>query len=74
MKVWDIVQPRDNWERNYARMEYQRIVWHDLWDATKYIPITTTDQIFTCMTCGTLNTFWTYLCEECDNRQACLNG
>ena len=24
-KVWDVVAPKDNWERNYAHMEYLRV-------------------------------------------------
>ena len=39
MKVWDIVQPTDAWGRNYAHMEYMRIVDHDLWQPTKYIEV-----------------------------------
>src|SRR3990167_10231848 len=36
-KVWDIVAPKDNWGKNYAHMERQRIIDHDLWQPTKYI-------------------------------------
>ena len=39
MRVFDIVQPKNKWERRYAHMEYQRIVWHDLWQVTKYIEV-----------------------------------
>lgn len=65
MKLWDIKAPRDNWERNYARLEYQRIVWHDLWQPTTYVEVKD-DKVFTCMRCGTHNTFWTHACERCD--------
>lgn len=30
-KVWDIVQPRDDWEQGYARLEYLRIGLVSLW-------------------------------------------
>jgi len=40
-KVWDIVKPKDNWGRKYARMERQRIIDHDLWQPTKYIEVQT---------------------------------
>lgn len=38
-KVWDITPANDNWERNYAHMEYMRIVIHDLWEAVTYIEV-----------------------------------
>lgn len=25
MKIWDVVVPRDSWERSYAKLEYHRI-------------------------------------------------
>ena len=37
--IWDIVPARTQYERNLAHMEYMRIVWHDLWEATKYIEV-----------------------------------
>lgn len=36
---FDIAPTRDDWECNYAHMEYARIVWHDLWDAVTYIKV-----------------------------------
>jgi hypothetical protein len=38
--VWDIVQPKNKWERDYARLEYLRILWAQLWQPAKYIEIT----------------------------------
>lgn len=39
MKYFDIVPAKHEWERAYARLEYQRIVWHDLWNFAKYIEV-----------------------------------
>lgn len=38
-KIWDVVPAKDKWAKNYAKMEYDRIVWHDLWEACTYIPV-----------------------------------
>ena len=38
-KVWDIVAPRNKWERQYALLEYQRIKWDQLWNAAHFIEI-----------------------------------
>jgi hypothetical protein len=72
--IHDITPARNDWERHYARMEYMRIAYHDLWNPTTYIPVTTNDHIFTCMTCGALNTFWVHLCENCDARAQVEEG
>lgn len=39
-KLWDIKAPKNKWERQYVHMEYMRIVWHDLWEACRYIEVT----------------------------------
>lgn len=63
IKVWDIVQPKDDWERNYAKMEYDRIKWHNLWDYAKSIEV---DSLFICMYCGKPNKNWQWTCKKCD--------
>lgn len=37
--IHDIAPACTDWERNYAHMEYKRIAWHDLWQATTYIEV-----------------------------------
>lgn len=64
-RVWDIVQPKDNWERNYAKMEYKRIMWHDLWNPVTYIEVKD-DSLFICSDCGAINNYWIHLCGACD--------
>lgn len=61
MKVWDITQPKDAWEAGYAKVEYARVGLHAV--GNKRIGV---DQIYACMTCGKLNTFWQWECETCD--------
>lgn len=38
-KIWDVVPARTKDERYYAHMEYMRIVWANLWEATTYIEV-----------------------------------
>jgi ribosomal protein L40E len=65
MFIEDITPATDDWAKNYAHMEYMRIVDHDLWNVAHYIEVQD-DKIYTCMTCGALNTFWEWNCERCD--------
>lgn len=37
--IHDITPALDNWGKNYAHMEYMRIVHHDLWQPVIYIEI-----------------------------------
>lgn len=63
MKVWDITQPKDSWGRGYAKLEY--LIQDILRQLRKTIEIKD-DKIFTCMTCGKLNTNWQWTCDRCD--------
>jgi hypothetical protein len=38
-KVWDITPAVTKWQKQYAKLEYRRIMWHDLWQATTYIEV-----------------------------------
>lgn len=38
-KVFDIVQPRYDWEHSYAQMEYERIRWQQLWQPCTWIEV-----------------------------------
>ncbi len=35
----DITPATNKWAKQYAHLEYRRIVWHDLWDDCTYIPV-----------------------------------
>lgn len=35
----DIAPAKTEWEKYYATMEYERIVWHDLWSYCRYIEV-----------------------------------
>lgn len=48
--IHDIAPTTDNWAKNYAHLEYMRIVDHDLWQATKYIEVNS--DVFNCLYCG----------------------
>ena len=37
--IHDITPAVTKWAKNYAHMEYMRIVWRDLWGATTYIEV-----------------------------------
>ena len=37
--IQDITPAIDGWGRNYARLEYQRIKWDQLWNAAHFIEI-----------------------------------
>lgn len=38
-KIWDIKPANDDWERYYAKLEYLRIMWHDLWNHATHIEV-----------------------------------
>lgn len=58
-KVFDIVAPKDKWERYYAKMEHQRIGWRDLWQPTTFIEVFYDDE---CAYCGKRESL---ICERC---------
>ncbi len=35
----DITPAYSKWAKQYARLEYLRIMWHDLWEPTTYIEV-----------------------------------
>lgn len=37
--IHDITPAYSQWAKNYAHMEYMRIVWHDLWQPVTYIEV-----------------------------------
>lgn len=37
--IHDITPALNSWSKNYAHMEYMRIVDHDLWQAVTYIEV-----------------------------------
>ncbi len=37
--IHDITPANTQWAKNYAHMEYMRIVDHDLWNPTRYIEV-----------------------------------
>ncbi len=37
--IHDIQPARTLWEKYYAKMEYKRIMWNDLWQPVKYVEV-----------------------------------
>lgn len=64
VKTWDIVQPKNNWERNVALLYYQLNGLQAV--GSKKISI---KQIFYCMYCGAENTHWRWTCASCDAKE-----